>query len=144
MAGQLQGGQAALCGVIPEDPDYEQAKNALHNACVPLADELWFFSDRVCVVYIRSITETIPRWRKSPTEEDVQINVYEQIGRPNTGGGFAFLHRHYALSVWRFFWVAGTLQRTTEKEAISFIGTASLREMRYRTALLKRQAEAER
>lgn len=130
--------------MIPEDPDYEQAKDTLHNACVPLADELWFSPDRVCVVYVRSITVAAPRQRPFKTlssEEDVQIHVYEQIGRPNTGGGYAFLYRHYPMSTWRFLWVCGTLRRITEKEAIHFIGSASLAEMRNRTERLKRQSE---
>lgn len=141
MVQQLHRRQAALGRVIPEDPDYEQAKDALHNACVPKADELWFFSDRVCVVYIRSLSSS-PAWPfKQVVEEDLHIHVYEQIGKPNTGGGYAFLYRHYPMSTWRFLWVCGTLKRITEKEAIHFIGTASLAEMRNRTARLKRPLE---
>lgn len=130
--------------VIPEDPDYEQAKDTLHNACVPLADELWFFKDRVCVVYIRSLSVSHAWPYKQRTQEDeeaLHIHVYEQIGRPNTGGGYAFLYRHYPMSTWRFLWVCGTLSRITEKEAIHFIGPASLAEMRSRTVRLKRQSE---
>lgn len=134
--------------MIPEDPDYEQAKDTLHNACIPQADELWFITDRVCVVYARSLSSspawphaTKGTWPAATRSEDICIHVYEQIGKPNTGGGFAFMSRHYALDVWRMLWVKGTLRRITEKQAIHFIGSASLAEMRNRTERLKRQSE---
>lgn len=114
--------------MIPEDPDYEQAKDTLHNACVPCEDEIWFHAARASAVYIRSIVPSHSWPIPDPTCSRLQIHVYEQLGRYNAWPCFKSFH--YPMESWRAYWVSGALKRLTEKEAFNFIGEASLAEMR--------------
>jgi hypothetical protein len=106
--------------MIPDEPDYEQAKDALHRTNMPEVGELWLFTERVCVAYIRRVV--------SSEEENGHVYITEKIG---TGGAGVpdFFRCHYSAATWRRLAAAGKLRRITRSEAAHFVSEDGINRM---------------